>query len=582
MHISSKLVCAFAWTALVGAGASGADAQTRFAPAPFPMELRAQDTEAGEVRFALRTQDVERLTELTTVSLTDIAMPDGSLVDVDLERVDLSRHRFEYYVDDRYVPNLANDLGLSVWMGQVSGGAGTSVALSFSHYGSQGWIQQGTDLVHLMTRRSPDGDWSKATYHLVTEGSLLAAGNAHSVCEASSLDLPGTDDEPVAPTVRGGQQNLGGPQATLECRIAIETDWQLYNDVFGGDLLAETSYITTLLAWVGYRYEEQIDTVFTYPYIQFYTSSNDPWTSQDFGGSSVDLLYEFQAAWVGNIPNNADLGAFLSGANLGGGVAWRPGLCDPDVPFSVSGNIGAGVQFPVTQQGGNWDFMVVAHELGHNFSSPHTHSYCPPLDECAPSGYFGSCQTQQNCTNMGTIMSYCHLCNGGTANVTTYFHPQVVSDMRFHAETNCLPNYNGAPQPYCIGKVNSQGCMPAIGWSGAATLGGPDNFHITASNVLNNKAGLLFYGFQPIASPFQGGTICVKSPVRRTPIQLSSGGNPPPDDCSGTYDFHFTHAFMIARGLSAGDSAYAQYWMRDPASASTTGLTNALYFTIIN
>ena len=96
--------------------------------------------------------------------------------------------------------------------------------------------------------------------------------------------------------------------------------------------------------------------------------------------------------------------------------------------------------FPVQQQPNNWDFMVFAHETGHNFNSPHTHDWCPtPLDECASSNYFGSCQTQQNCTNMGTIMSYCHLCSGGTANITTFFQePDVVGVMTAHAQA-CLP-----------------------------------------------------------------------------------------------------------------------------------------------
>jgi hypothetical protein len=86
--------------------------------------------------------------------------------------------------------------------------------------------------------------------------------------------------------------------------------------------------------------------------------------------------------------------------------------------------------------------MVIAHELGHNFGTPHSHDFCPPLDECAPSGWFGQCQTQQTCTSQGSIMSYCHLCNGGTANVTTYFHPTTVQVMRDRALA-CLPDFTG-------------------------------------------------------------------------------------------------------------------------------------------
>lgn len=36
----------------------------------------------------------------------------------------------------------------------------------------------------------------------------------------------------------------------------------------------------------------------------------------------------------------------------------------------------------------------------------------------------------------------------------------------------------------------------------------------------------------------------------------------------------------MALNLVAGATAYAQYWMRDPGSPSTTGLSNALAFTV--
>ena len=40
-------------------------------------------------------------------------------------------------------------------------------------------------------------------------------------------------------------------------------------------------------------------------------------------------------------------------------------------------------------------------------------------------------------------MSYCHLCPGGTANITTFFHPTNVGIMTT-AANSCLPDFGGA------------------------------------------------------------------------------------------------------------------------------------------
>ncbi len=372
--------------------------------------------------------------------LVGLALLGEEVVDLDLVPIDIGRLRFGFQVDGRPRPDLLDGLGLSVWRGHVSGDPDALVQVAFGHYGTQGWIEREGETLHLVARPDESGDYLLG-HTLVTSDALMAARGvvAQRGCGLDSLPEMHGEGAPPPPTPILGLGS-GGPCSLQECTIAMETDYQLFQ-VFG-NLSAMTSYVTTLLTFISDRYETQVSTVLTFPYLQFYTNSNDPWSSQDGGGGAGDLLNEFRNAWVGNVPAGARLAHFMSGAGLGGGVAWLDVLCNNQYNFAVSGNINGGTGFPVQQSTTNWDFMVVAHELGHNFASPHTHDYCPPLDQCAPSGYFGQCQSQQVCTSSGTIMSYCHLCSGGTGNITTYFHPTAAAVMTL-AAGNCLPQFGG-------------------------------------------------------------------------------------------------------------------------------------------
>ena len=107
-------------------------------------------------------------------------------------------------------------------------------------------------------------------------------------------------------------------------------------------------------------------------------------------------------------------------------------------------------------------------------------------------------------------------------------------------------------------------------------------FVITAASIINQKSGLLFYGYASAATPFLGGTLCVASPIRRTATQ-SSGGATTGASCTGGYSFDF-NAF-IASGAdpllqTVGQTVRAQWWSRDPQDQYTTSLTNALQFAI--
>lgn len=133
---------------------------------------------------------------------------------------------------------------------------------------------------------------------------------------------------------------------------------------------------------------------------------------------------------------------------------------------------------------------------------------------------------------------------------------------------------------YCTAKVNSQNCTPLISTSGVASLTIADDFHVTATNVINQKFGILFWGESAHSAPFMGGTLCVLPPLQRTAPQ-SSEGNLGPDDCSGSYDFHLSHTYMASAGMLPGDRVHAQYWSRDPAASSQVGLTDATAFDIL-
>jgi hypothetical protein len=138
-----------------------------------------------------------------------------------------------------------------------------------------------------------------------------------------------------------------------------------------------------------------------------------------------------------------------------------------------------------------------------------------------------------------------------------------------------------APVAYCAGKVNSLGCTPSIGSSGSPSASSGQPFLITASNVINQKNGLLFYGHAPASTPFQGGAKCVANPTLRTPPQ-SSGGASSGSSCSGAFSFDFNAWFASGADPSSfpGSEIFAQYWSRDPASPSSTSLSNALRFLI--
>ncbi len=140
----------------------------------------------------------------------------------------------------------------------------------------------------------------------------------------------------------------------------------------------------------------------------------------------------------------------------------------------------------------------------------------------------------------------------------------------------------GAPTLYCTAKTNSQGCVPSIGFTGMPSATSATPFTVAAANVLNQKPGLLLYSYAQQIAPFQGGFLCLSSPLRRLAVGSAGGSLPPTIDCTGSYSLDFNQRIQsgLDPQLVPGQEVDAQYWMRDPAGLSGSGLTDAVSFQI--
>ncbi|MDF1839736.1 MAG: zinc-dependent metalloprotease, partial [Planctomycetota bacterium] len=400
----------------------------------FPLEATTTPVIQGTLEFTSDKSALVNLMGLDHIQMTNVPLPDGELVVLNLQQNGgHSIPPLGLIIDDDPVPH--DPLDQTMWAGHVDGHPDSIVFLSFASHGSYGWIYLNGDYTHLSSFAGPGNDWSNA-------GSRLASGDALRSLGAPDLvgcsgDVPGGPggapqqvDLDTATTV---SQNFVGA-GTLECKIAIETDYEYW--AVWGDSIACVNYTNQLMFAASLKFFQELDVSLTYPYVQLYTTPNDPWS---LGIDTSTALDTFVAQWGSQTRNGANLAHFLSGRSLGGGIAYIGTLCGGTLPFGVSGSINGGVNFPISQASSNWDFVVFTHEIGHNFNSLHTHQYCPPIDTCSDAD--ATCVPSTNCTD-GFIMSYCHTCGlfGGVGDIIPSFGSQIAIIMRNEA-LQCLPSY---------------------------------------------------------------------------------------------------------------------------------------------
>ncbi len=183
---------------------------------------------------------------------------------------------------------------------------------------------------------------------------------------------------------------------------------------------------------------------------------DDPYTIL---GSPVDTphLDEFGDYWAANMGTiSRTFAMLLSGKSpnphSSSGIAWVDGYCEKQSyggGYSVS-QIFTASYIPLLNS-----LRVIAHELGHNLGSQHTHCYSPPVDYCyaCESGcYSGTVACPSG--GQGTLMSYCHVqtnpasCSATCGDNAAELHTRVSA---------LMDTYVTAHTPSCVSLVSDDG-----------------------------------------------------------------------------------------------------------------------------
>lgn len=274
--------------------------------------------------------------------------------------------------------------------------------------------------------------------------------------------------------------------------VAVDTDNELMLQKFSNNSASATSYIANLIASMNVMYERDLKirlvqgTTFLRP-----STTADPYSGTT---STSSGLSELIGVWTGNATYTSVSRAvtmMLSGkspsAYSAAGIAYVNVLCNKSNGYSFS------QVFKFAADTSASDSSLVGHEIGHNFGSPHTHCYSPPIDTC----YSGECYsggtscpaaaTMSGIPNVrGTVMSYCHLLGGCSA--SEVFHQRTIDLLNPIIQArvnNCIFPLNTGPQPPTISTILPGGGVTAGGT--LVTITGT-NFRVGASVRIGGNA----------------------------------------------------------------------------------------------
>lgn len=392
------------------------------------------------VAAQLRALPVKAQAKLRAVPLDDARQPS---IDLNLEKFDVFTPDARVHVHDKNGVTLVAPPRTAYYRGGIDGKPGSRVFWAVSENGEMRGVMHVDGEIHVH-KSQEGGPGRSATSRTRKVDRTADFAERTFQCGQSSLPDVSLDIGPRASELRQILSETPPPALAdttpYVAHIAVETDYEFYQKF--NNTSAATEYAGDLIAHADALYKNEINVNLQISNLYIYATSADPWTAT---ASTLAALQELRNYWNSNRTGIArTVTHLMSGKALGGGIAYLDVLCHSHgYPTSGYGyGVSASLQgnFDPDNPQVVWDTKVVAHELGHNFGSEHSHYYdgiggvTQPVDCCASDAsdsYCGSGPFSLPGLNSltggtsgaanGTIMSYCHQRSGGYGNIAWTF-----------------------------------------------------------------------------------------------------------------------------------------------------------------
>jgi len=437
----------------------------------------------GRIGLALDAGALRRLFRAGSARVADVPLPDGRRIDLDVASTDVTTGRTRFFVGEPGGLRETAPPDMRFFRGRVAGDPESLVSLSLFDRRIAGFIRvEGRE--YTISPRAWSLDRPGASEIEMVDATLEAGPSGR--CDGGeAADLAGVMPLPGEPGLASVAIDVN---TLLSGTIAVEgtVEWVAKH----GGVAAATAYTLNLMAQVSAIYESDVKVQLEVPYLLMNTTEPDGYT----GGSNntSTLLDEMRAKWNGT-PSLRSVfrtaaHVFSTSPSGGAGRAYINVLCS-NVPVNTNAR-DYGVSL-LEGRGGSWERRLVAHEIGHNFSSPHSHCYVPEIDRC--NNTEAGCYAGPVVQTTGTIMSYCNV------RLSTFHQRERDEKIRPGAQAAYPRCMEAAGMPGDTGGLQ----VSSAGLCAAANLQADDGATNGSYGYTGTSRGAWIKRFKPACYPFK-------------------------------------------------------------------------------